>query len=75
MSQLKFYIEKVKFLAAFLRMREWRLVRDEWRITYCEYLEAHENIEEIIEEAVKRIMKELPNEESTDHSEKEAEET
>ncbi len=62
MSRLEFYIDKARFLAAFIWWREWRLVRDEWSITYEEMLDVIERAPEIEREAVGRLLKAVEEE-------------
>lgn len=57
MSRLKFYIEKAHFLAAFIWWRDWKLVRDEWNMTYKEREEARENFPETERKALDRLIK------------------
>ncbi len=66
---LKFWIKKLKFLLTFIWWREWQLVREEWRCTYKDMLEAEANWEETDRQAVERLLKaiqELDNEQADD---------
>lgn len=66
MTRLEFYIEKIKFLAQFIWRGEWSLVKDEWRVTYSEMVDAKENLPEIEKQFIERIFKEPSDEERTD---------
>lgn len=56
MSKLKFYIEKIGFLAAFIWWWRWALVRDEWNLTHKQLEDAEARIPDIEREALERIL-------------------
>ena len=55
-SRLKFYIDKIGFLAAFIWYRHWKLVKAEWNLTYKEMKEAEARLPEIEREAIERLL-------------------
>lgn len=59
MSRLKFYIEKTKFLAAFIWWREWSLVRCEWKRTYGQMQAVEVRSDELGQEAAERLLQYL----------------
>ena len=56
MKRVAFWLEKIRFTAAFVWWGNWGLVRDEWGMTYREWTEAEQNSDEICEKAIKRLM-------------------
>jgi len=64
MSRLKFYLDKANMLAHFIWWREWKLVRDEWNMTYEELMEAHARFPEIERRALERLLKAIEEQES-----------
>ncbi len=67
MSRLKFYVEKADMLFHFIWWRNWKLVRDEWNMTYGELEEARKNLPEIERKALERLTKTI--EEQGEHEE------
>lgn len=55
--RLRFYIDKLKFLTIFIWLREWKLVKCEWDMTYSDWIDAQNRWEEINKEAVRRLWK------------------
>ncbi len=62
MSYFKFYVEKLQFMLALARSREWKLFREEWSITYAEMQDAHSRFKEIEKEAIERLLRVLEQE-------------
>jgi len=54
---LKFYLDKAYFLTCFIWWRDWKLVRDEWNMSYGEMEEARKNFPEIERKALERLIK------------------
>jgi len=57
MGQMKFWLEKFKFMSYFAWHREWMLVSEEWKMTYAELQDARSRSYEIYRENVIRLLK------------------
>lgn len=67
MKRLTFWKDKLHLMWAFAWMREWKLLREEWRMTYQEMQEAEANFEETNREAVARLLEEIRRVEEAKH--------
>jgi len=56
MRRIKFYLGKINLLAHFIWWRKWKLVRDEWNMTYEELEDAKKRLPEIEQEAIERLL-------------------
>ena len=55
MCRFKFFIEKTRFLVAFIWWCEWELVTEEWNRTYKDSLDSAARWPEIEKEAIERL--------------------
>lgn len=63
MSRFRFYFEKIRFLVAFIWGRDWKLLQDEWNLTYKEAKESEKRFAEIEERALARLLRAVENSE------------
>ena len=62
MSRFRFYVDKAHFLIAFIWWRNWRLVKDEWNVTYAQRLDTEAHSDEICREAAERLLRAIEEE-------------
>lgn len=59
MKRIKFYLEKIKFMAIFAWEMDWMLFSEEWKLTYAEMQDARGRGYGIYRAAILRLMKEV----------------